>query len=140
MIITLRQNNIINDYFQAGESPLAWAISNFGKKANDSSFEDFEGCTFTTEDVITAMADFSGNKVSFSYAKNGESLGEAFSVPTSQLAGKPLFPHVSCRNVKVEVNFGKNKDETAKENFFPLLDGYTMAGNCLESAQRSVPR
>merc|ERR1712008_158478 len=46
----------------------------------------------------------------------------------------------SCRNVKVEVNFGKNKDETAKENFFPLLEGYTMAGNCLESAQRSVPR
>jgi len=125
---------------QAGESPLAWAISNFGKKANDSSFEDFEGCTFTTEDVITAMADFSGDKVSFSYAKNGESLGEAFSVPTSQLAGKPLFPHVSCRNVKVEVNFGKNKDGEAKENFFPLLEGYTMAGNCLESAQRSVPR
>merc|ERR1719189_2122027 len=125
---------------QAGESPLAWAISNFGKKANDSKFEDFEGCTFTTEDVITAMADFSGKTVSFSYAKNGESLGEAFSVPTSQLAGKALFPHVSCRNVKVEVNFGKNKDETAKENFFPLLEGYTMAGNCLESAQRSVPR
>merc|ERR1719220_489899 len=125
---------------QAGESPLAWAISNFGKKANDSKFEDFEGCTFTTEDVITAMVDFSGKTVSFSYAKNGESLGEAFSVPTSQLAGKALFPHVSCRNVKVEVNFGKNKDETAKENFFPLLEGYTMAGNCLESAQRSVPR
>ena len=86
------------------------------------------------------MAEFSGKTVSFSYAKNGESLGEAFSVPTSKLAGKALFPHVSCRNVKVEVNFGKNKDETTKENFFPLLEGYTMAGNCLESAQRSVPR
>ena len=131
---------MIHLFFQAGESPLSWAVSNFGKKANNSEFEDFEGCTFANEDVITGMVDFSGTNVSFTFAKNGETLGEAFSVPKSQLEGKALFPHVSCRNVKIEVNFGKNKDESAKENFFPLLDGYTMAANCLDSAQRSVPR
>ena len=118
---------------------MSFAISNFGKKANDSNFEDFE-CTFTKDDVITAMLDLSGAKASFSFAKNGESLGECFSVPKSQLEGKALFPHLSCRNVKVEVNFGKNKDDSAKENFFPLLDGYSMAAENLNIAQRSVPR
>ena len=84
------------------------------------------------------MADFSGASVSFSFAKNGESLGEAFSVPKSELKGKVMFPHVSCRNVKIELNFGKNKDESVKENWFPLPDGYTMAANSVDSAQRSV--
>jgi len=126
---------------QAGESPNSYAITSFGKKANDSTFEDFEDvekCKFTTDDVITAMADFSGASVSFSFAKNGESLGEAFSVPKAELKGKVMFPHVSCRNVKIELNFGKNKDESVKENWFPLPDGYTMAANSVDSAQRSV--
>jgi len=124
---------------QAGESALSFAFSNFAKKAKDSTFEDFAS-SFTKDDVVTAMIDFSGANVSLSYAKNGESLGEAFSFPKSQLGGKALFPHISSRNVKFEANFGKNKDGTDKEPFFPLQDGFTMAGAQVASAQRGLAR
>ena len=86
------------------------------------------------------MVEFVGTKVTISYAKNGESIGEAFSFPKSQLGGKALFPHISSRNVKVELNFGKNKDGTAKENFFALPDGFSMAADCVAKAQRGMAR
>ena len=67
-------------------------------------------------------------------------IGEAFNFPKSKLGGKALFPHISSRNVKFEVNFGKNKDETEKEKFFALQDGYKMAAECVDEAQRGFAR
>ena len=65
---------------------MSFCCSNTGKKASNSVFEDYEGCTFTTEDVITALINFDqGNQVQISYMKNGESLGTAFTFPKSQL-------------------------------------------------------
>ena len=103
-------------------------------------FEDFEGCTFTTGDVITCTADFDQDNVSFSYAKNGESLGEAFSVEKSTLEGKPLFPHVSSRNVKYEINFGADKEGNARENWFAAPEGFSMAAEQVATAQRGMAR
>ena len=67
-------------------------------------------------------------------------LGNAFTFPKTQLEGKSLFPHVSTRNVKFEINFGKTKDGTAQEPLFPLPAGFSLAGNCLDSASRGSPR
>ena len=120
---------------------MSFAFSNAGKKAKDLTFEEYGG-TFTKEDVITSTIDFESEpeNVSISFAKNGESLGQAFSVPKADLNGKALFPHISSRNVKFEVNFGKNKDDSAKDNFFPKPEEYKMAAECLESAERGMAR
>ena len=67
-------------------------------------------------------------------------IGNAFTFPKTQLEGKSLFPHVSTRNVKFEINFGKTKDGTAQEPLFPLPAGFSLAGNCLDSASRGSPR
>ena len=57
------------------------------------------------------------------YTKNGEDLGVAMSL-TVNLEEKPLFPHVFLRNMKVELNFGGNK-----EPWFPTLEGYSLIQN-----------
>lgn len=124
---------------QAGESPLSYACSNTGKKANDSNFEDF-ATTFTKDDVVTCLIDLDSAQVSVKFAKNDEAPVEAFTFAKTQLGGKAVFPHISSRNVKFEANFGKNKDETDKEAFFPIPDGYKMAATCIDSAKKAMPR
>ena len=61
--------------------------------ATDCKFEDF-GATFGKDDVIGAFVDFSGDVVTISFTKNGESQGAAFEVPKSELEGQALFPTV----------------------------------------------
>merc|ERR1712223_1292759 len=89
------------------------------------------------------------------FTKNGVSQGVAFEFPKEQLEGKALFPHVSSRNYKFEVNFGNSviceKDEAerphytiksggeAKEPWFAALEGYTCAA-LAENKIRNVPR
>ena len=102
-------------------------------------FEEF-GTTFTTGDVITCTADFDSANVSISYAKNGETMGEAFNFQKSTLEGKPLFPHISSRNVKFEINFGKDKEGKARENWFAAPEGYKMASENVADAQRGMAR
>jgi len=130
-------------FFQAGESALSYCYSNLSKKANNSAFEDY-GAAFTKDDVISAMIDFeaANNNVEISFAKNGEAQGVAFSVPKADLAGQghALFPHISVRNVKIEANFGKDKAGNVKENWFPLPEGFKMAAEQIEIAQRGFLR
>ena len=79
---------------------MSFCCSNTGKKASNSVFEDYEGCTFTTDDVITALIDFSqGNQVQISYMKNGDSLGTAFTFPKSQLG------MYGSKNMKMIIKF-----------------------------------
>ena len=127
-------------FLQAGESPLSFCCTSTGKKAKNSEFEDYENCTFAADDVITAMIDFTGNQVQISFMKNGDALGNAFAFPKSQLSGKFLFPHVSSRNAKFEVNFGKAKDGSVQEPAFPLPAGFKMAADCLGNASRGAAR
>ena len=58
-----------------------------------------------------------------------ETLKLYFSV-RSELGDGPcaLFPHVSTRNVKVEVNFGIAKGGEEKEAFKEVKEGFVMAG------------
>ena len=58
----------------------------------------------------------------------------------SILAGKVLFPHVSSRNVKIEMNFGKNKDGEAQEAAFELPAGFKFAADCVATSSRGSRR
>lgn len=113
---------------QLGESKNSFCYSGSGKKGHDSVFEDF-GATFTKDDVVGAYLEFADDQVKISFTKNGESQGEAFDVPQSELEGKALFPHISTRNVKFEVNFGKTFKGEDREAWKPTLEGYEMAAN-----------
>jgi heterogeneous nuclear ribonucleoprotein U-like protein 1 len=124
---------------QVGESALSWCFGGSAKKGNDQKFEDY-GVTFAKDDVVSAFVDLSSDPVTFSFAKNGESQGVAFSVAQSELEGKAIFPHISSRNTKFEVNFGKDKDGKDNENWFAPLDGFTMAAEHVATTQRGAPR
>lgn len=125
---------------QLGESAKSYCVNNLAKKAHNMEFEDFEGCNYTTGDVITCSADFDSDNVTIAYAKNGEDFGETFSFAKSSLEGKPLFPHVSSRNVKFEINFGADKEGKARENWFEKPEGFSMAAEQVATAQRGMAR
>ena len=121
-----------------GEFPTSYCYSGSGKKGKDCTFEDY-GQAFTKDDVVSAFIEFSRSEVTFSFGKNGENFGEAFKISKSELSGKPLFPHVSSRNVKFEANFGKNKDGSDKAACHPQA-GFTMVGTAVKNGQRGFPR
>ncbi|CAB4061276.1 HNRNPUL1 [Lepeophtheirus salmonis] len=117
---------------QLGESKNSFSYGGSGKKGTDCTFEDY-GEKFVKGDVIGAYLDLTSDDVKITFTKNETTLDEAFSFPKSQLEGKTLFPHISSRNVKFEVNFGKNLDETPKEPWFPLLAEYEFPSNAKDS-------
>lgn len=119
---------------QLGEKPTSFAYASNAKKANDSVFSDY-GATFAKDDVVAAMLDFTdATNVKISFSKNGEDQGEAFSVAKTDLQGAALFPHVSSRNVKFEVNFGKAKDGADREAWF-AAEGYTFVAQADEASR-----
>ena len=139
---------------QLGESATSFTYSGSAKKGTDCKFEDY-GETFKKDDVIGAFVNFDGPNVVITFTKNGATQGVAFEFPKEQLAGKALFPHVSSRNYKFEVNFGNSvvceKDDAerphytikaggeAKEPWFAALEGYTSAA-LADNKVRNVPR
>lgn len=54
-----------------------------------------------------------------SYTVNGESHGVAFTISKEELNSRPLFPHISTKNCRFEVNFGQKE-----EPWFQPLEGY----------------
>merc|ERR1711997_886255 len=91
---------------QLGEAPCSFAYSGSAKKGRDCKFEDF-GETFKKDDVVGAFLDLTGTSAIMTFTKNGVNQGVAYEIPHEELEGKALYPHVSSRNYKFEVNFGK---------------------------------
>jgi heterogeneous nuclear ribonucleoprotein U-like protein 1 len=121
-----------------GESKLSYCYSGNGKAGSDSSFEDY-GATFAKDDVVAAFVDFTNDTVVFSFTKNGEDQGTAYEVAKADLEGKALFPTVNTRNVKFEVNFGKNIEGEDKDQWFGPAEGHVYAANA-ESKVRGAER
>ncbi|XP_073484125.1 heterogeneous nuclear ribonucleoprotein U [Aquarana catesbeiana] len=114
-----------------GEEQHSYGYSLKGSKCSNSEAEDY-GETYDENDVITCLANFDGDELELSYAKNGKDLGVAFKVEKEALADKNLFPHVLCHNCAVEFNFGQQA-----EPFFPAPEGYTFIQNvALEDRER----
>lgn len=125
---------------QLGESENSFCYAGSAKKGADSKFEEY-GATFTKDDVVGAFLDLSGDEAVISFSKNGESQGEAFRVAKADLGGNALFPHVSARNTRFVVNFGRAvvADEDQEQAFAPIEDDYEFAGRA-EGMIRGTPR
>ena len=84
-------------------------------KVNDQSAEDAYGEAFGVSDVLACYIDFSDEEglVRFSFAKNGQDLGQAFEFDRRTLpentddARLTFYPHLLVKNVKFECNFGQ---------------------------------
>lgn len=114
-----------------GEEEHSYGYSLKGSKYSNGEAEDY-GEKYDENDVITCLANFDGDELELSYAKNGQDLGVAFKVNKEALADKNLFPHVLCHNCAVEFNFGQQA-----EPFFPVPEGYTFIQNvALEDRER----
>jgi len=103
-----------------GDDETSFAFeSNRGKKLHNQEFQDY-GEGFTKDDTIGCFLDLEQSTISFS--KNGVWFGVAFTLPDA-LKGKPLYPHICLRNMKIKINFG------AKVANSPVPQGYQWLEN-----------
>ena len=54
------------------------------------------------------LQDCESSPISISFAKNGEHLGECFSIEPAELGDGALIPHILTKNTEFEINFGQN--------------------------------
>lgn len=124
-----------------GESDQSWCYSSSeGKMAHDKKFEDY-GEKFGKGDVIGAFLDFGEEEISMTFTKNGEDQGDAFQIPRADFpAGAALFPHVLTKNVKMEVNFGKDKAGAETADWKEPLEGEYVKAGRVEDKVAGTPR
>ncbi|XP_075719019.1 heterogeneous nuclear ribonucleoprotein U [Rhinoderma darwinii] len=109
--------------FMLGEDESSYGYSLKGSKSCNGVAEEY-GEKYDENDVIACMANFEGDEVELSFAKNGQDLGVAFKIAKDVLSEKALYPHVLCHNCAVEFNFGQQA-----EPFFPVPEGFTFIQN-----------
>ena len=99
-----------------GEVNDSFAFASTGKKmskVNDQSAEDAYGEAFGLSDVLACYIDFGTTDedgvIRFSFAKNGQDLGQAFELERTNLDDTRLtfYPHLLVKNVKFQCNFGQ---------------------------------
>jgi len=79
----------------------SWAFGATGWKSHGGNFDKF-GEEFHQGDIISCAFDLETKQVS--YAKNGRSLGTAFTIDPASFE-RGIYPHVMLLNVRVEVLF-----------------------------------
>ncbi|XP_032384587.1 heterogeneous nuclear ribonucleoprotein U-like protein 2 [Etheostoma spectabile] len=93
--------SMTNTSLLLGEDKFSFAYDGRGKKVSGGKEEEF-GEPFSEGDIIGCYASFSTDgAVELSFHKNGRFMGDAFSLDASVLLGRPLFPHVLCKNCSV---------------------------------------
>ncbi|XP_072524375.1 heterogeneous nuclear ribonucleoprotein U-like protein 2 [Salminus brasiliensis] len=89
---------------QLGEEELSFGLDGVGKAVTEGKAKEF-GEPFSEGDVIGCYAFISeGGEAELLFYKNGRSLGVAFCISSSTLAGRALYPHVLCKNCSVSLN------------------------------------
>ena len=117
--------------YALGEIGNGWGYGGTGKKSHGGKFENF-GEKFGLGDVIGCGLDLQTNEIW--YAKNGRSLGPAFTIDFKNVTAKSrgIFPHVLIKNVRVEVAFGPLFDKCVHQlgelNFLPMVEALSCNG------------
>lgn len=57
--------------------------------------------------IISLFQDLDSSPCTIEYTINGETQGKAFEFEKESLEGKPLYPHISTKNIGYKVNFGQ---------------------------------
>lgn len=107
--------------FQLGEDHLSYGYGGTGKISVNSKFSDY-GRPFSVGDVITCCLDLDAKPSSIFYSLNGQYLGVAFNIG-NELGDKALYPHITVKNMKFQVNFGGQWPK------HPITPGFTMLQN-----------
>lgn len=100
-----------------GEDRLSYGYGGTGKSSFNNKFLDY-GQPYGVNDIISCYIDFDSKHIFFS--KNGLFLGKAFDLQETNCA---FFPHVTIKNMKVQVNFGCYRSEVSP------IQGFTMINN-----------
>lgn len=119
-----------------GDTAESWAWGGTGKKSSNNKFSDFGG-EFGPGDVIGVIMDADNLTVSFS--KNGKFMGIAFTGIDPAIRTVGLFPHILCKNVRVQMNFSKlTAWYKPPKNVFFINDAgsYCMVDNPIEHPRR----
>lgn len=104
-------------------------------KSHSARFDSY-GEKYTAEDVIVCMLRFHCAKeladclVVISYLKNETPLGDAFSIPFTQLGqdNLALFPAVALKNAEVELDFTRHSPYADGLGFKPMCDATVADG------------
>jgi len=127
-----------------GTDKQTFGYGGTGKKSHNRIFEDY-GESFGLNDAIGCLLDLDNRTIS--YTKNGQPLGEAFTLPTN-LKGRPIHPAVVLKNAEIFLNFGHRNDDdnnkAMKQAFkFPPPPGFIPIAAAppasLSSWQRPIP-
>eukprot|EP00794_Sanderia_malayensis_P007951 gene7951-8808_t len=113
--------SVDNSDLQLGEDKLSYGYGGTGKISTDGKFSDY-GRRFSVGDTITCHLDLDAEPKAIFYMVNGEYLGIAFRIGP-ELSERALFPHVTCKNIKFSLNFGKTWPK------YPITPGFTMLQN-----------
>ena len=128
---------------QLGEDIRSYGFGGTGKSSRNSQFSNY-GSKYGVGDVIgcylvnplktfifwqrnnvvlfVLLQDLSVEPYLISYTLNGRDLGVAFRVPSSELDGRALYPHILTKNQNFMVNFGQMPAplQTLLPNFMPI--------------------
>jgi len=135
-----RNQNIMRIGWSYADTPLvlgevegSFGYGGTGKVSTMRNFVTY-GIPFTVGDTVGCYADLSG-KPTISFSVNGKFYGKAFSIPR-KYHGKPLFPHVFLKNVKITTCFGKNPPSWSQRDNF----GYTWLNHATPGFVANPPQ
>ncbi|KAM9849679.1 heterogeneous nuclear ribonucleoprotein U-like protein 2 [Aulostomus maculatus] len=93
--------SVVNTSLLLGQDEFSFSYDGCGKKLSGGKEEEF-GEPFSEGDIIGCYASFSADDaVQIFFHKNGRFMGVAFSLGSSVLQGRALYPHVLCKSCSV---------------------------------------
>jgi len=136
-----RNQNIMRIGWSYADTPLvlgevegSFGYGGTGKVSTMRNFVTY-GIPFTVGDTVGCYADLTASKPTISFSVNGKFYGKAFSIPR-KYHGKPLFPHVFLKNVKITTCFGRNPPSWSQRDNF----GYTWLNHATPGFVANPPQ
>jgi len=115
-----------------GDTTESWGWGGTGKKSHNNTYADYGG-RYSVGDVVGVIVDIDNLQISFT--KNGQFMGVAFNNITDAVLTTGLFPHILVKNMKVEVNFSRQRawyQPPGHVRFFDEATGTHMMDNLVD--------